>query len=443
MNWDNHLSSILSAADGSVAKMRERLTTHGKYSKGREDIYPTRELSLEAGLDLSPLPPPTLSNPSATLSPAVQWNDLAGLQAQLQSQSQMIESLSQTLRSMERDRLAQQRQTQILQEEVRRLREKTDEREEERRGASPGVERRMEEWKREVTRELSSLRGHINRTTSLGNLEESFSSKLRREEVDLLRKEVDQLKSKLMRLEEDMFQQQSEARETRRQYERSCKMLEGLTDSYRTHSFDLARTISQYQNTQQEVRGIRVTVSELKDEVRGLILRDRLPTPAAAPQRSALASAVAVETVPRRQVTVTAAAAASTLAAGLDSDNDFSPTPSLGEVSSDDLDLSWPSEREPGLVQLLSSCILPLLINAAEAWAWSQAPLRRERPEPTIAMCLEPGVPAEGKARADRSHVPPRLQQEEWTGTHGLVKGWQRRPSARTPLYTSLTKPLG
>ncbi|XP_031431101.1 uncharacterized protein LOC105910873 [Clupea harengus] len=214
-----------------------------------------------------------------------------------------------------------------------------------RRGARrPGVERRMEEWKREVTHELSSLRGHVNRNTSLGNLEESFSSKLRREEVDQLRREVDQFKSKLMRQEEDMFQQQSEARETRRQYERSCKMLEGLTDSYRTHSFDLARTVSQYQNTQQEVRTIRVTVSELKDEVRGLILRDRLPTPAAAPSRPAFASAVAVETIPRRQAVVPSAVAA---AAASDSDNDYSPTPSLGEVSSDDLDLSWPSEPEP------------------------------------------------------------------------------------------------
>lgn len=30
----------------------------------------------------------------------------------------------------------------------------------------------MEQWKREVGRELNSLRGHITRATSLGNLEE-------------------------------------------------------------------------------------------------------------------------------------------------------------------------------------------------------------------------------------------------------------------------------
>ncbi len=90
--------------------------------------------------------------------------------------------------------------------------------------------------------------------------------------------------------------------------------LEELTDSYRTHSTDLAKTVSQYSCTQEEVRQIRcvcvcmstrmyvyvwgfvsglsvnshvlqlisyhrTTVSELKEEVRRLILREREPTP--------------------------------------------------------------------------------------------------------------------------------------------------------------------
>lgn len=90
------------------------------------------------------------------------------------------------------------------------------------------------------------------------------------------------------RQEEDSFLQQAEARETRRQYEHSCKVhthcvrrlvfacgcavslrsltfplcafvqtLEDLTDSYRTHSTDLAKTVSQYSHTQEEVRQIR------------------------------------------------------------------------------------------------------------------------------------------------------------------------------------------
>lgn len=64
-------------------------------------------------------------------------------------------------------------------DEVHRLREELRERERERddlrKEQSPGAERRMEQWKREVGRELSSLRGHITRATSLGNLEERWS----------------------------------------------------------------------------------------------------------------------------------------------------------------------------------------------------------------------------------------------------------------------------
>ncbi|XP_039985421.1 centrosomal protein of 112 kDa [Xiphias gladius] len=344
MNWDSQLSSILSVADGSVAKMRERLTSPGKFSKGGEDLFPVRERIHDSDLDPPALPPraPLLRQPSPSLSSGVQWADLAAIQSQLQIQSQAIESLTQKLHDMEREKQSQQCHIQTLQEEVHRLhealRESERERDESRRGQSPGAERRMEQWRREVGRELSSLRGHITRATSLGNLEESFSSKLRRDELEHLRREVDQLKTRLRRQEEDVFLQQAEARETRRQYERSCKTLEELTDSYRTHSTDLAKTVSQYSHTQQEVHQIRTVVSELKDEVRSLILQEREPTPLLSAHTS-VASPLAL---PHGHSRVRVEEP--------DSDSeDFSPTPSLAEVSSDDL--SWLDDKDPALNQ--------------------------------------------------------------------------------------------
>ncbi|XP_030289141.1 E3 ubiquitin-protein ligase BRE1A isoform X1 [Sparus aurata] len=336
MNWDNQLSSILSVADGSVAKMRERLTSPGKFAKGGDDLFPVRERIHESDQEPPALPPraPLLRQPSPSLSPGVQWADLASIQSQLQIQSQAIESLTQKLHDIERERQSQQLHIQTLQDEVHMLRERERERDESRRGQSPGAERRMEQWKREVGRELSSLRGHITRATSLGNLEESFSSKLRREELEHLRREVDQLKTRLRRQEEDSFLQQAEARETRRQYEHSCKTLEDLTDSYRTHSTDLAKTVSQYSHTQEEVRQIRTIVTELKEEVRRLILREHEPTPLLSAHTSGASQ------LPRshsRGVRVEEE----------DSDSeDFSPTPSLAEVSSDDL--SWLDDKDSG-----------------------------------------------------------------------------------------------
>ncbi|XP_068449168.1 general vesicular transport factor p115 [Clinocottus analis] len=331
MNWDNQLSSILSVADGSVAKMRERLTSPGKFSKGGEDLYPTRERV--AGSDLGPpaLPPraPLLLRQSPSpLGPPVQWADLAAVQSQLQTQSQAMESLALKLRDVERERQSQQGHIQTLQEEVHRLREREREW---RRGPSPGAEVKMEQWRREVGRELSSLRGQVARAVSPGNVEESFTSKLHREELEHLRREVEQLKTQLRRQGEDSFLQQSEARESRRRYEHSCKTLEELTESYRCHSTDLAKTVSQYSHTQQEVRQIRTAVSDLKEEVRRLVLKERQPSPLLSAHTSGASACgrgggVRVEEA--------------------ESDSDgFSPTPSLAEVSSDDL--SWLDDRDP------------------------------------------------------------------------------------------------
>ncbi|XP_041863277.1 uncharacterized protein LOC121653696 isoform X2 [Melanotaenia boesemani] len=328
MNWDNQLSSVLLVADGSVAKMRERLTPRGKFPK--------------EGVDLNPPAPPHWDlhhhQPSPSLSTGVQWADLAAIQSQLQIQKQAIESLTQKLHDMEKEKESQHCHIRNLQDEVHRLREELIERERGQedliRRQSPGVEQRMEQWRREVGRELSSLRGHITRATSLGDLEESFSSKLRREELELLRRELDQLKTQLRRQEEDMFLQQAESRETRRQYERSCKTLEELTDRYRTHSTDLIKTISQYSHTQQEVRQIRTTVSELKEEVRSLILGRHEPAP--------------LPTVHTSGASPLPAPHSQTRGDRADSDSeDFSPTPSLAEISSDDL--SWVDDGDPGL----------------------------------------------------------------------------------------------
>ncbi|KAK5869993.1 hypothetical protein PBY51_024664 [Eleginops maclovinus] len=339
MNWDTQLSSILSVADGSVAKMRERLTSPGKFAKGGEDLFPVRERIHDSGLAPPALPPrsPLHRLPSPSHGPTVQWADLAAIQSQLRIQSQTTESLTQRLRDVERERQSQQCHIQTLQEEVQRLREELRTQAESTSEHNPGAERRMEQLRREVGRELSSLRGHITKATSLGNLEESYSSKLHRDELEHLRREVDQLKTQLRRQEGDVFLQQAEARETKRQYEHSCKTLEELTDSYRSHSSDLAKTVSQYSHTQQEVRQIRTTVSELKEEFRKLVLNERQTTPWLS--HSPGASPLPLPGSQGRRVRVEA-----------DSDSEnFSPTPSLAEISSDDL--SWLDDKDPALHQ--------------------------------------------------------------------------------------------
>ncbi|KAK1795798.1 hypothetical protein P4O66_008956 [Electrophorus voltai] len=333
MNWDNQLSSVMTATDGSVAKIREHLIINGRLSRGKEDVHPVREISHAVGLDLAA--PPPLSPASLACSPAVQWGDLAVIQAQLHSQRQAIESLTQNLRSVERERNAQQRQIRTLQEEVRRLWKRLEE-PQQTAERDPGALGWLEQLKREVGQELSSLRGHINRAASLGNQEGSFRCKLHREEVEQLRREVEQLRSQLMMQEEDMYQQQTEVRETRRQYERSSKRLACLRSRLRSPALVLPVPVSLMPLICTDIGepcGFLLYTS-LQPGQDGLAAR--ADTAGCTGTEASPVAAVSVEMSPQRR-----------LLSRSDSEDGFSPTPSLGEVSSDDLDTSWLGEAAP------------------------------------------------------------------------------------------------
>ncbi|XP_041647691.1 uncharacterized protein LOC121512474 [Cheilinus undulatus] len=291
MSWDRQVSSLLSVADGSVAKMRERL------SAGGEDLFPSTQRVKDSDLDASaPLP----RHRERPLSVTVQWSDLAALQSQLQIQRQEIQSLTQRVLTMETERDSQHCHIQKLQEEVQRLKV-----------------RGGEEWRKEVGRELSSLRGHLDRAASIENLEDSLSLKLQH-----LRRDVDLLKTQLRGQEEELLHLREETRESRRRGQHTYRTVEQMTDSLLSQSSDLTKVVS---DTQREVQQIRSTVSRLQEQIR--TLKEPLlsvHTPGASPLLSP----------PHRG-----------LAPEFDSDSeDLSPTPSLDEVSSDDL--SWMDHKD-------------------------------------------------------------------------------------------------
>ncbi|XP_020487497.1 coiled-coil domain-containing protein 157 [Labrus bergylta] len=297
MSWDRQVSSLLSVTDGSVAKMRERL------GSGGEDLFPSKETIIDSDPD-PPIPPSRCQlQRERPLSDSIQWSDLAALQSQLRIQRQEIQSLTQRVITMETERYSQRSLIQKLQEEVQRL-----------------GNRRGEEWRTEVVCELSSLRGQLTGATFLGNLEDSLSSKLQHQ-----RRDIDLVKTQLRVQEEELLHLQKETRESRRQGQHTCRTVEQMTESFRSHSCDMTKTLS---DTQREVQQIRSTVSQLKEEIR--TLREPLlsaHTPGASPLLS----------LPRRGLRPE-------VDSDMDSD-DLSLTASLDEVSSDDL--SWTDHRDP------------------------------------------------------------------------------------------------
>ncbi|XP_041132965.1 stress response protein NST1-like isoform X2 [Polyodon spathula] len=328
MNWDTQLRSILSSTDGSLARIRERLNTAGSFSKDE----------LGDSLDMKSLlyqePSPSYLEP---LPPRMERGDLAVVHTKLESQSRVIESLTQTVLRLEKDRELQQHRIQTLEEEVCRLRSRGEEKQ--RRSQERGLEGRVEEWKREVTSELYSLRAQLQReaerASSQGQQEIQDSKKLLREECKTLRREVDHIKLQLRRQEEELLNKASETREMKQSQERNSKTLEGLTDGYRSHSVDLSKVLSNHHYTEQEFKHISSSVMDLKEEVRSLKLSvGRLDQSSTLTARTGLRSSHVQGSHRTRQ-------AGEPHPEPLDQDSDLelslSPCPSLGDISSDDL----------------------------------------------------------------------------------------------------------
>ncbi|KAK6484381.1 stress response protein NST1 isoform X1 [Huso huso] len=340
MDWDTQLSSILSTTDSSMARIR---ASHSCVFVLHSDELGD-SLHMKSLLYQEPSPFPSYLEP---LPPRMERGDLTGVHTQLQSQSQAIESLTQTVLKLEKDRELQQHRIQTLEEEVRRLRTRGEE--EQRRSPERRLERRVEEWKREVTSELYSLRAQLQREAeragSQGQQEIQDSKKLLREECETLRREVEHIKLQLRRQEEELLNKISETREMKRSQERNSKTLEGLTDGYRSHSVDLNKVLSSHHYTEQEFKHIRSTVMDLKEEVRSLKRSvGRLDQSSMLTTRTASLPPAGLSSS-RVQGSHRTRRAAEPHPETLDRDSDLelspspspSPSPSLGDISSDDL----------------------------------------------------------------------------------------------------------
>ncbi|KAK6484529.1 stress response protein NST1 isoform X1 [Huso huso] len=317
-----------------MARIRERLNTAGSFSKDE----------LGDSLDMKSLlyqdPSPSYLEP---LPPRMERGDLTGVHTQLQSQSRAIESLTQTVLKLEKDRELQQHRIQTLEEEVRRLRTRGEE--EQRRSPERRLERRVEEWKKEVTSELYSLRAQLQREAeragSQGQQEIQDSKKLLREECETLRREVEHIKLQLRRQEKELLNKISETREMKRSQERNSKTLEGLTDGYRSHSVDLNKVLSNHHYTEQEFKHIRSSVMDLKEEVRSLKRSvGRLDQSSTLTARTASLPPAGLSSS-RVQGSHRTRRAGEPHSEQLNWDSELelspSPSPSLGDISSDDL----------------------------------------------------------------------------------------------------------
>uniref|UniRef100_UPI00398F1D69 coiled-coil domain-containing protein 159-like n=1 Tax=Pristiophorus japonicus TaxID=55135 RepID=UPI00398F1D69 len=276
MNWDTQLNSILNDTDCNVAKIKKRLNTTGYYAKvGSLEQIDTKNIRFSDPISV-PMEP---SSYSEMLSYKLPKEELMGIYRQLQSQGKAIESLHRTLLRVETEKEQQQQKIRSLEEEIRRLQSRSEER-----TLDFQLERKMEEWRREMSNEMYSLREQVRhvdgrfshgKTTISSLMQEVHESKKDLcEEHELLRREVDNMKHKIRRQEEELLNQTADTKELKRSQEKNSKILKELMNTHQSLILESSRSVHEWEFAEQELTHIRSTVAGLKEQLRNIHLAD-------------------------------------------------------------------------------------------------------------------------------------------------------------------------
>ncbi|XP_077190060.1 uncharacterized protein LOC143835771 isoform X2 [Paroedura picta] len=272
MNWDTELSSILTATDANMAKVKHRLNPATITSKA--DLLLDR-IKPDSALPTEPLPLQFTCASHHCCKMATE--ELAAISKQLRSQSQVIESLTQAVHQLKQEKELQQHSISHLEEVVDQLQHNPHS------GLESVLGHRMEGLKSE----LRNLRQQMFQQSDGDCTPDLYpspvivqemleSKKILWREYESIRREMEQLKQKLDRQEEDLFSQVSATHEIRRTQSQCHKMLEDLMNSHKIQIQDLDRAKSETQGTQQELSNVKTTVINLREQVKSLHAEDKL-----------------------------------------------------------------------------------------------------------------------------------------------------------------------
>ncbi|XP_054837978.1 uncharacterized protein LOC129331442 [Eublepharis macularius] len=276
MNWDTQLSSILTATDANMAKVKHRLNPTSIISKA--DLLLDR-INTESTILTEPLtePPPLHFTCAAHPCCRMATEELLAISKQLHSQAQVIDSLTQAVHRLKQEKELQQHSINHLEEEVDRLQH----------NPCGGLESVLGCTMEGLKSELHNLRHQVFQQSdgdcppdlysSPGVVQEMLESKkVLWREYESIRREMEQLKQKLDQQEEDLFNQVSATHEIRRTQNRYCKMLEDLMNSHKTQTQDLDKARIETQSTQQELSNIKSSITNLREQVKSLHIEDKL-----------------------------------------------------------------------------------------------------------------------------------------------------------------------
>ncbi|XP_032219829.1 myosin-J heavy chain isoform X2 [Nematostella vectensis] len=309
MDWEDKFSSIVKETESNLARVRDRLgssrtklpvSSAYNTSPYRESssLKPSSRLStsmdnlrprstmfssttrsslsptktrLDAYRSTSPVKTSSVlsGQPSSRDSPAL----LNVLFERLEQQAEALDSLSGTVKRLEKDKNNQAGTISKLQDEVSRLNDRLREQ-----GVDMETERKLEQFKREMYGHLEMMtsrsRLHRSEDSSFGDpnptsiaRELNESKRLLQEDCDSVRREVDHLKARIAKVELEMHSSLGDGKDALRRLDRLDRTINVLSENQRSQSHSLSSMVDERDMRTADLGQLRGIVDQLSHQV--------------------------------------------------------------------------------------------------------------------------------------------------------------------------------
>lgn len=285
MDWENKFSSIVRETETNLARVRDRLGSSNKtkafggssgnhyggssspaYTPGNLRSQISRTQSTVAWDKHSPVKTvgKTTSIPSSQASPAL----VNALFERVEEQAELVSRLSNTVMGLEKEKETQAVEIKRMKEEINRLNERLRER-----GVDIETERKMEQFKRDVSSQLEFVQSQTKLRQSAS--ENSYRndpavvSEARRiieDETESLQRDIEHLKTRLGKMEIELHSTLGDSRDILRKQERLDRVLSSLSENQRSQSRSLSSIVDERQSDSYEIRQLKHQVNQISHQ---------------------------------------------------------------------------------------------------------------------------------------------------------------------------------
>ncbi|XP_060581027.1 uncharacterized protein LOC132737717 [Ruditapes philippinarum] len=287
MDWEKKFTSIINESKANLSKVRNKYDANGSKNVTWAPKFYSTPMKRSTSLLEIPSGSPSVYNQSfptelftgtATTSTVMPYPSTTTLLDKIEQQNNAIDHLRGIVHRLETDRHNYKEQIRDLRNEIFQLTERAGDRR-----PDPGVERRIEQLRREMLGEVQLLQSQLQISSAKGSSSQLSDAQLLsmnrdvieikhafRDELEGFRRDIEVMRSRIAKIELELASVLSGRRETERRQDGFDRTLNSLSLAQKKSQLP-SSTVSMINTNRQlekmQINELRCTLSALKDKI--------------------------------------------------------------------------------------------------------------------------------------------------------------------------------